>query len=290
MKNLLVAAILGLATTASANPLSKEACVDAHSKGQDARDAGKLSLARKLFLTCAQSACPSLVQNDCARFADDLNGQQPTISFIARDANGADLPDTTVYVDDELIVTRLDDGRPHDADPGKHVVRFSNGGHDMIITIVLNAGEKGRQVVAKFGDIGGVTPNIPVATPTASLVVPPAPKVTHPKFSKILIGGGAAALVGGAAVAIIGVVKIPSNCSLSSHECVGAPGDASFNTAHSAAKLVDIGYGIAGVGAAVLAGGLFWYFTGSHTEHDGGMAAVPWLSPTGGGLALSGSL
>src|SRR5664279_162893 len=97
-------------------------CIRDSSKGQDARDAGKLSLARKLFMTCAQSACPNLVQGDCARFADELNGQQPTISFVARDKAGADLPDTTVYVDDALVVTRLDDGRPHDADPGKHVV------------------------------------------------------------------------------------------------------------------------------------------------------------------------
>ena len=35
---------------ASADPISKDQCVDAHSRGQDARDAGKLSLARKLFL------------------------------------------------------------------------------------------------------------------------------------------------------------------------------------------------------------------------------------------------
>src|SRR5258707_12676559 len=90
---------------------SKEACIDAHSKGQDAKEQGKISLARKLFLSCAQAQCPSLVQGDCARFADELARTQPTLSFVARDASGADLPDTTIYIDGVLTVTRLDDGK-----------------------------------------------------------------------------------------------------------------------------------------------------------------------------------
>ena len=53
-----------------------------------------------------------------------------SVSLAARDASGNDLPDTTVYIDDMLVATRLDDGKPHDVDPGKHVIRFNNGGHD----------------------------------------------------------------------------------------------------------------------------------------------------------------
>ena len=68
------AAVLGCllaSSLASAEP-SREACLDSHSRGQDAKEQGKLSLARKLFLTCAQASCPALVQGDCARFVDDL--------------------------------------------------------------------------------------------------------------------------------------------------------------------------------------------------------------------------
>src|SRR5262245_57580496 len=93
---------------ASAEPLSKEQCVEAHGRGQDAREQGKITLARKLFMTCAQASCPALVQGDCARFTDDLMRQQSSLTFVARDAQGADLPDTTVYVDDQLVATRLD--------------------------------------------------------------------------------------------------------------------------------------------------------------------------------------
>ena len=139
MTRLLIILAMLVPTIAVAEP-SKEECVDAHSRGQDAKEQGKLTLARKLFLSCAQSACPQLVSNDCARFADDLGRQQSSVSLAARDGSGNDLPDTTVYIDDMLVATRLDDGKPHDVDPGKHVIRFNNGGHDESVTIVLGSG------------------------------------------------------------------------------------------------------------------------------------------------------
>src|SRR5678815_1525665 len=112
-------ALVCVPIVAVADP-SKEECVDAHSRGQDAREQGKISLARKLFLTCAQNGCPAAVQGDCSRFADDHTSMQPTVVFVARDGNGNDLPATTVYNDGALIVTTLD-GKPHDIDPGNHV-------------------------------------------------------------------------------------------------------------------------------------------------------------------------
>ncbi|HWE28728.1 MAG TPA: hypothetical protein VHB97_12045, partial [Polyangia bacterium] len=146
---ILILAVLATSTAAYAD-LTKEQCVDAHSRGQDAKEAGHISLARKLFLQCAQSACPQIVQGDCARFADELNRLQPSVTLAARDSNGADLPDTTVYIDDVLVATRLDDGRPHDVDPGKHVFKFSNGGRDEVVTMVIGSGEQGRSVIAMF--------------------------------------------------------------------------------------------------------------------------------------------
>src|ERR1700733_12585341 len=80
--------------------LSKDECLEAHGRGQDQRDSGRLTLARQTFLTCAQSACPALVQADCARFGEELDRVVPTVSFAARDTTGGDLPDAVVYVDD----------------------------------------------------------------------------------------------------------------------------------------------------------------------------------------------
>jgi len=271
---------------------SKEECIDAHGKGQDAKEQGKISLARKLFLTCAQTSCPGLVQGDCARFADELSRMQPTISLVARDSNGADLPDTTVYIDDVLTVTRLDDGKPHEIDPGKHTVKFSNGGRDRVVTVVIGAGEQGRTVAASFDAPPGATPK-PVLQlqqdPVAAAPKPHAPKTTHPTGSKILIYGGAALAIGGTGLGIFEMTRVPSNCSVSTHECAAPPGDPSIANARSAMQTANIGWMVGAVGVAALAGGITWYITGGKTEKEH-LAVAPWASPTGGGFAIGGSL
>jgi hypothetical protein len=274
---------------ASADSISKDQCIDAHSRGQDAKDQGKISLARKLFLTCAQPSCPALVQNDCARFADDLARQQSSLTFVARDAQGGDLPDTAVYVDDNLIVTRLDDGKPHDVDPGKHTVRFTSGGKDHTVTLVVGTGEQGRTVIATFSTINAATPSTGVRSGVGATAREPGVKTVHPTGSRILIGVGAAATLTGAVVGVLGVLKVPSNCSISSNQCTAAPGDPVFDQAKSGMQQADIGIAVGTLGGAALAGGLVWYFMKASTEREGdGKVVMPVVTRDGAGLALSG--
>lgn len=291
MTKTLIAVLLALSVPAFAGP-SKDECVDAHGKGQDAKEQGKLSLARKLFLTCAQTSCPALVQGDCARFADELSRMQPSISLVARDTNGADLPDTTVYVDDVLMVTRLDDGKPHEIDPGKHVVKFTNNGRDRVVTIVIGSGEQGRTVSATFDAPQAATPPRPNLMLTQDPVrpKPQGPKVTHPTGAKVLIYGGALAAVGGIGLGIFEMTRVPSNCSISTHQCAAPPGDPSITDARNAMSTANIGWMVGAVGVAAVAGGITWYVTGKKTEKEEHMAVAPWASPTGGGLAIGGSL
>lgn len=271
---------------AFADELSKEACIDAHSKGQDAREQGKLSLARKLFLSCAQATCPPLVQGDCARFADDLTRMQPTLSFVARDGTGADLPDTTIYIDGQLIATRLDDGKAHDVDPGAHTIKFIHDGKDMVQTVVVGAGEKGRTVAATFGD------------PTAAAALggggkrraPSGPRVTHPGGAKLVVGLGAAMVLGGGALGIYGLTRVPDNCTLSTHQCAAPPGDKSFDDASAAIGLSNIGWVVSAVGVVAIAGGVAWYVGGKHTENGSSVVATPWVSPDAAGFAVMGHL
>lgn len=272
---------------ARAGELSKEECLDAHSRGQDAKEQNKISLARKLFLTCAQPSCPALVQGDCARFADDLSRMQPSMTFAARDGSGADLPDTTIYVDGILIATRLD-GSPHDVDPGSHTVKFQSGSKEQVVTVVIGAGEKGRTVVATFGS--------PVPSPAAAaahadvaIKKPAGPKTTHPGGARALIYGGTALAAGGAILGAVGLLKMPSNCSLSTHQCAAPPNDPSIANASSSAKMIDYGWAVGITGVVALGAGAYWYFTGAKTEKEH-MAFAPWASPNGGGIALGGSL
>jgi hypothetical protein len=288
----IAAALVCASSFAQAGDLTKEECVDAHSRGQDAREQNKLSLARKLFLTCAQASCPALVQGDCARFADDLSRLQPTVTFVARDSTGADLPDTTVYVDGALIVTRLD-GNPHDLDPGSHAVRFQSGGKERVVTIVLGSGEKGRTVVATFkGDAaqtGSSSAKGDAETQAAALTERAPPKIKHPAGAKALIYGGLALVAGGAALGVAGVLQLPSNCSLSAYTCASAPGDPSLNRAASAMQMANLGWALGAAGAAAIVGGTYWFVTRGKPVREH-LSIGPWLPPSGGGLAVNGSL
>lgn len=278
-------AIAGLSSSplAAADTISKEQCIDAHSRGQDAQSDGKLTLARKLFLTCAQSSCPVLVQGDCARFVDDLSRQQPSLTFVARDAQGADLPDTSVYVDENLAATRLDDGKAHEVDPGRHTVRFTSAGKEYTTTIVVGLGEKSRTVMATFTTIN---PPAPAARTAAS--AGPTVRTVHPLGSKIAIGAGGVAVATGAVLAVLGVRKVPSSCSISSNQCSAPPGDPVFDQAKSGMQEVNVGIAIGSIGAVALAGGLTWYFLKATTERDDRAALAPVVGRDSAGLALAG--
>jgi hypothetical protein len=285
-----ILAVLMSSGIAFADAPSKEVCVESHSKGQDAKEQGKLSLARKYFLTCAQSACPALVQGDCARFADDLTRSQPTVAFVARDSNGVDLPDTTVYVDEMLVTTRLDDGKQYDIDPGKHSVKFMHGSKDQVVTIVINAVEKGRAVNGVFQ---GPAPAAPLANTTTAPTksAEPVEKTVRPSGAKVLIFGGAAMTVVGVGLGVWGLTRLPDNCDLGSHQCAAPPGDPVFDDAKSATLMTNVGFIAGGVGLAATIGGLVWYFQGSKTTREAPDRVVtPWITGDGGGLAISGRL
>jgi len=288
LRSSFVVVVVALTNPAAAE-VSKEACLTAHGRGQDAQDQGKLSLARKLFLTCAQSACPALVRDECAREVDDLARMLPTLSFAARDRSGADLPATTVYVDDILTATRLDDGKAYEVDPGKHVIKFVHGGTDQIVTIVVGSGEKGRSVVATFGterpasevEPLGVTNQPMTATQPVRKAQRDEPSRGGPK---VVMALGGIIAVGGATLSVIGFVRIPARCSFSTHECTASPGDPVFEQAASAVRLSNIGMLTAAIGLTAVTAGVVWYLASEPAKKERRVVS-PWITPEPGGMA-----
>jgi len=249
----LAATILLLPATSAAG--SREECVDAHSRAQDLRERGQLAQARRTFLTCAQSSCPSIVQQDCARFSEELAQLVPSVTFGARDANAADLPATTVYVDDSIVATRLDDGKSYELDPGKHVVRYVHDGRETTLRVVLNQGERGRLLVATFIDKSA--PRRERETPET--IEPPVPETKRSALPLVFAGIGAAAAVTGGVLYAIGSGSVPDNCSVSTKECSTAPNDPSLSKAESGVRLANTGLAIGISGAVTLASGIIWY-------------------------------
>jgi len=249
----LAATILLLPTTSAAG--SREECVDAHSRAQDLRERGQLAQARRTFLTCAQSSCPSVVQQDCARFSEELAQLVPSVTFGARDANAADLPATTVYVDDAILATRLDDGKSYELDPGKHVVRYVHDGKETTLRVVLNQGERGRLLVATFLDKS--PPRRERETPET--VEPPVTESHRSALPLVFAGLGAAAAVTGGVLYAVGNGSVPDNCTVSTKECASAPNDPSLSKAESGVRLANTGLAIGISGAVTLVGGIIWY-------------------------------
>ena len=272
----LAGSVMLFAPVVHAAPPTKDECVDAHAKGQDARDGGKLSQAGKLFLLCADAACPELVRNDCARFADEVERLQPTVTFAARDGAQRDLVDTQVYVDGALVAPRLGDGKAYDIDPGPHAVRFVHAGQETIVEVVVSQGEKGRALVGTFA-------SAPAPSPAPAPLVRPA----GPLF---LVGLGAAAAVAGGVMLGVGLARVPSNCSLSTHECAAPPNDPVFDRAAGAVTLVNLGTVVGGLGVLTIGGSLIGYFAQPLRPAKAAAALVPWVGAGGAGLALHGSL
>lgn len=294
--------ILLAASAAKAAPPSKDECVDSFGKAQDAREAGQFSQAGKLFLACAQPACPSLVQSDCARLADEIARLQPSVTFVARDGAQNDLPETLVFVDGTQVATRLGDGKAHEVDPGKHEVRFVHAGKEVTITVVVNQGEKGRGVVGVFPSAPGSTPPpqplfemTPIAKESAPAPASDVPEMKRSSGPLVLVGLGAATMVAGGVLLGVGLSRVPASCSLATNECVAPPKDPAFAQASSAVSMANLGGVVGGAGAAAFVGSLIWYFAQTpravaQQESTASRSLRPWIGPQGAGLSLSGAL
>ena len=263
---------------------SKEECIDAHSRGQDLREKGQLTRARQMFMTCAQSGCPGLIQADCARYGDDLDRVVPSVSFGARDGASTDLPNTSVYVDDQLVAMRLDDGKSYELDPGKHTVRFVHEGKETTMNVVLNQGERGRALLATFQEAG--------SSRTSTDFQAPLTQPKRPLFPLFVAGLGAVATATGGVLLGLGLSKVPSSCSVSTKECTAPPGDPSFNDARRGVSMANLGVAVGVGGAVMLGGGLLWYAlqpTATRSENAAVKLVHPWLGRGAGGVALRGS-
>ena len=251
---------------------SREECVDAHSRAQDLRERGQLAQARRTFLTCAQSSCPSVVQQDCARFSEELAQLVPSVTFGARDASAADLPATTVYVDDAILATRLDDGKSYELDPGKHVVRYVHDGKEATLRVVLNQGERGRLLVATFLDKSSAPARRERETP--EVTEPPVAESRRSALPLVFAGLGAAAVVTGGVLYAVGNGSVPDNCTVSSRECASGPNDPSLSKAESGVRLANTGLAIGISGAVTLVGGIVWYLVQPSGSSDSRRARI----------------
>ena len=128
----------------------KAQCIASAERAQRLRRAGKLRESREQLATCAESSCPSVVRDDCARWMGEIIELVPSIVVGARDDRGRDLVRVRVSIDGAVVEERLD-GRPIELDPGPHDLRFDADGFTPVEQrILVKEREQSRAVAVTF--------------------------------------------------------------------------------------------------------------------------------------------
>jgi hypothetical protein len=173
------------------------ACVAAHSHGQAERNAGRLQSAKADFISCSTSECPGAIRSECASFLAEVEGYMASVVFAAVDADGTDVTDVKVQVDQQLVLDKLS-GLATTLDPGSHEIIYTwPDGFEQKQTVVVAQGEKNRRVELRRA------PNKVEPPPSPAPAAAPHVKST-PALAYVLAGVGVAALGSFAAFAVTG--------------------------------------------------------------------------------------
>jgi hypothetical protein len=273
--------------------MTKAACIDSNTKGQDLRREGKLSAAREQFLTCASASCPSILRDDCTRRLDEVERALPTLVIDAKDAAGQDVSAVTVTVDGAHLADKLA-GAPLAVDPGEHVFVFQVAGQAPVTrTFVLKEGERDRRERVVVGAVP--PPAIPASPAGASPGAGASPVVSNEaaggqgarKWVGLTVAG--IGVAGIAAGAVFGILTL-SQTSQQKTDCAAATDCNSHAQAladHSSATtdgtIATVGF-IAG--GALLATGAVLFFTGN-TASEPARAGLR-VTPGIGSVAVTG--
>jgi hypothetical protein len=250
------------------------ACLDAHEAAQRLRRDGQFLEARKQLLDCAQAACPRVVRNDCAGWANEVDASTPSLVLAVASTRGEDLVDVQVTANGRTLTQRVD-GRAIAVDPGVYTLRYEAVGHTPLEqTITVRQAEKNRLVRAEL------TP-IPIAPARSEPLSVERPTRVWPTSAIVL--GSVAVAAGGAALGLGLWGKgrlddLAASCGrddrCSSDQVAGG------KRAYIAA---DVLAGVAGVTAV----SSLWLFVRANRDREARVSAQ--LHRGGGGLTLQGT-
>lgn len=147
---LVLTALLFTRAADAAGP-TKAQCVAANEQAESMKKRGALRAARASLVTCANPACPRLVQNDCNLRITEIDAAMPTMTFSAKNGR-QDTTAVTIAMDGESIAKQAD-GKAVSVDPGEHSFTFELAGFPpQTQKLVVREGEKNRNVLVQFGE------------------------------------------------------------------------------------------------------------------------------------------
>jgi hypothetical protein len=296
---LLAAPVLAVPAGASAagGPAAptKNDCIDANESAQRLAQSGKLVDARQNLLVCISASCPGPIRDDCTQKLSEIQNKTPTVVFEVSDDAGHDLSAVRVTMDGHPFVEKLD-GTAVAVDPGEHKFTFEGAGmaaeHR---TLVIHEAEKDRRERVVLVHSSTALAAAPAAgAPSADSAQPehaPAPEAppalsdgSGQRTAGLALGGaGVAGLIVGA---VFGVLAKTTYDSTLGSDCGGRVSACSPNgvsngsTAHTEALVSTVGFV---AGAALLAGGAYFYFTAPRAQS---LAVSASMAPGGAGLQV----
>jgi hypothetical protein len=231
----------------------KRACADASEEAQLLRIHGKLRAARDKLLICARDACPPLVKHDCEQWLAEVDASISTIVISATDAQGHDVADVHVWVDDEPFLDKLS-GVATPIDSGEHVVRFKHADDPPIEQrVIVREGEKNRLLEVHLQPIVALLP-APVSATERPATREAASSPTMTILAYSLLGVGAAAVGVGVYFEITQVndyATLKNTCS-PSNSCKQSDVDTIANDRIYGGVSLGAGVAAAGVGTILL--------------------------------------
>ena len=237
--SMLVTLLLGSARPARADAAS---CSIAHESGQKAQREGGLRKAVEQFTACAaDDGCPDVIRKDCMALRDDVTAALPTVTFAVTDG-AQEVTNVRVFVDDELVMSRLD-GLAVPLDPGRHRLKLMlPQGRVIASEVLLHEGQKNRLISVQTGK-----PAPPVPTDTAPVEGQPSRSTSSPALWAVS-GVAVSALALGTTFALFGraeeqaVVDCAPRCTPAMRS--------NLDRARRDYLVANIGFGVAGAAAA----------------------------------------
>jgi hypothetical protein len=282
------AALVAIATSATAGAADKQVCIAAADDAQQLRIDGRLKAARERLLVCARPECPPLVRTDCSRWMNEVLTALPTVVLGARDAQGRDIVVADVSVDG-VVVARGLDGKPIEVDPGTHTFRFESAGASPVEQqVLIRESEKGRSIIVTLAGAGAAETGVPPgASPPGqgapSAATPGVVRSGPPTLAWVLAGMGVAAVGIGTFLELSVNAQASTLASACGHGCTHAQVDP-LVTQQRILGPIAFGVGAASLGVAMY----YFFFARTADASPGDRTSLRWDIAASSGGAVGG--
>jgi len=255
-------------------------CASAYENAQLLRQRGKLLAAREQAGSCAREQCPEIARRDCARWAEELGHEIPSVVVVVRDEADHDVAGARILVDGAPR-SEVASGRALELDPGAHVFRLERpNGPPVERSFSVYQGERDR-ILRMTAPSQPAVPAPIAARPVAPVVVLAATS-DRPSYLPTAIAAGFS-IVSFAVSAYLGLTGRQELSDLRA-SCAPSCSNAEVDPVRTRLTFSDVALGAGLVGTVVTA----YLFVRASSERSSPVAHLEVVPTLGGAAAVIG--